>query len=114
MGNIDDILAKIDLTKGHWQVNMAEESKPMTAFIMQHGSFQFKRMLFGLVNSGSTFNRMMRIMLEGLDNVEHYVDDILIHTVTWEDHVKALDQILERIKAAELTVRPSKCKIEYS
>jgi hypothetical protein len=122
MGNPEDILAnvkndkyftKIDLAKGYWQIPMEEKSKEKTSFVTPNGSYQFTRMPFGLVNSGSTFNRMMRTMLDGLEHVDHYVDDILIHTQTWEDHLEAVQKVLQRIDNAGLTIRPSKCLVAF-
>ena len=51
------------------------------------------KMPFGLLNSAATFNRMMRKMLHNLRNIDHYMNDVLTHTVRWEDHVKTLQQL---------------------
>jgi hypothetical protein len=47
-------------------------------------------MPFGMVNSGATFNRMMRKLLSGVNDTDNYVDDVLGHTVTWERYMKML------------------------
>ena len=54
------------------------------------------------------------MLLGNLQNVDHYVDDILIHTRTWEEHTKTLKAVLKKIDDAGLTIRPSKCKIAFS
>ena len=64
-----------------------------------------------MVNSGATLMRAMRILLEGMENVEHVVNDILIHNVTWEEHLRTLQELLRRMSAANLTARPSKTVI---
>lgn len=109
----DHYFTKIDLTKGYWQVPMDEKSKPMTAFITHDGLYQFKVMPFGLVNAPATFTRIMRSLLEGLSNVDNYIDDILIHTVTWEKHIDKLKKVLNRIRLARHTARPTKCFVGY-
>ena len=48
-------------------------------------------------------------LLHGLDNVEFYWDDILVHTRTWEEHIKALRELFRRLLAAGMTIRPTKC-----
>ena len=70
-------------------------------------------MPFGLVNSGATFCRLMRIILSKLPNVDSFVDDMWIFTETWEDHMTSLRQVLDRLRSAKLTAKPSKCMIGY-
>ena len=73
---------KMDLSKGYWQVGLTEGSKPLTAFETPRGLFQFRTMSFGLINSGVTFCRLMRIILSNLQNVDSFVDDLWIFTET--------------------------------
>ncbi|GFU17395.1 retrovirus-related Pol polyprotein from transposon opus [Trichonephila clavipes] len=69
----------LDLTKGYWQIPMAEESKPYTAFATHHGHFQFCVLPFGMKNAGSTFQKVMDFVL-----VKHraycrsYIDDVAV------------------------------------
>jgi hypothetical protein len=67
-----------------------------------------------MVNSGAGFSRMMRKVLKGLQNVDIFVDDILIFTDTFSQHVKVFDQVLDRFSGAMLTAKPSTCLIGYS
>ena len=106
--------SKLDFTKGYWQIPMAEEDKHKTCFTCTLGSFQFRRMPFGLVNSGAAYNRMMRRLLDGVSDVDSFVDDVLIHSYTWDQHVKTLREVFERIRAAGLTIKPSKCSFGHS
>jgi hypothetical protein len=103
--------SKLDLSKGYWQVPLSESAKPLTAFITHDGLFQFRTMPFGLVNAPATFSRIMRKLLFGLDHVENYIDDILIFTNTWEEHIAKLGDLLHRLREANLTAKPSKCYI---
>ena len=122
MTNVDDILAKlqgdryftkIDLAKGYWQCKMAENSKQYTAFQTPTGTYRFRKMPFGLVNSGATFNRMMRRMLGKMDHTDHYVDDVLTHTALWREHMAELRVLFDKIRAAHVTIRPTKCMVGY-
>ena len=87
---------------------LAEEDVYKTAFSSPGGLYKFLRMPFGIVNSSATLMRAMRILLEDMENVEHVVDDILIHNVTWEEHLATLQKLLQRMSAAGLTARHSK------
>ena len=62
-----------------------------------------------MVNSGATLARGMRKLIDDLDDVDNYVDDIIVHTETWEGHLVALDELFHRLSEAKLTARPTKC-----
>lgn len=122
MGNIDEMFAKLsgykfisklDLTKGYWQIGLADGAKEKTAFQTPRGLFHFKVLPFGLVNSGASFVRCMRKVLEGLENVDNFVDDIILYTMTFDHHLEVLGNVLERLAIANLTAKPSKCHIGY-
>ena len=67
-------------------------------------------MPFGLVYSGAAFCRMMRDLLRRLHDTDNFVDESIVHTGSWEKHLVALHELLERLRTATLTDRPKKCK----
>ena len=105
--------SKIDLFKGYWQIPIAKVDQHKTAFVTAVGLYHFKVLPFGMVNAPAVFSRMMRKLLNGLDNVINYIDDILIFSETWEEHVRLLEEVLLRLQRAGLTARPSKCFIAF-
>jgi len=107
--NEDKYFTRIDLSKGYWQISIPEEDIPKTAFVMPDGSYEFLKMPFGMINSAATLKRAMKKLLHGLDNVEFYWDDILVHTRMWEEHIKVLRELFRRLLAAGMTIRPTKC-----
>ena len=92
---------------------MKEEDKPLTSFICHRSLFQFRVMPFGLVNTPTTFNRMVRKVLQSVDSLKSYLDDFLAHIRDWEEHLKALYNFFVRVRAANLTLKPSKCSIGF-
>ena len=54
-------------------------------------------MPFGMINSAATLKRAMKKLIEDLDDVDFYWDDILVHTRTWEEHVRALRDLFSRL-----------------
>ncbi|XP_022095014.1 uncharacterized protein LOC110981615 [Acanthaster planci] len=105
--------SKLDLSKGYWQIPIADEDKQKTAFVTAEGLYHFKVLPFGMVNAPAVFSRMMRKLLSGLDHVINYIDDILIFTETWEEHTERLREVLQRVRRAGLTARPSKCFVAF-
>ena len=102
---------KIDLTSGYWQVPLAVDSRPLTAFRTRHGLYQFKVMPFGLVNAPATFTRLMRRVTEELPDTYCYLDDVLVATKDWESHLIALDRLFTSLRTHGLRAKPSKCEV---
>jgi len=102
-----------DFCKEYWAIPMAEESKDFTTFVTSKGLMRFKAMPFGMVNFGSTYNRMVRKLLEGAQDLKNYVDYVHGHTKDWNRHMQMLRDFFERIRIANLCLRPSKCKIGF-
>ena len=103
--------SKLDLTSGYWQVPMEEQSKPLTAFRTRFGLFQFTVMPFGLVNAPATFSRLMREVTKDLVDTHCYLDDLLVATSTWEEHLCALRQLLDALRLHGLKAKPTKCEL---
>ena len=83
----DPFFSKIDLSKGYWQSPIREEDVQKTGFVTPDGEYEFLRMPFGMVNSGATLVRGVRQLLKGIPNTTAYIDDILVHTKTWDEHM---------------------------
>ena len=120
MPNPEEIYAKLnkgkyfstfDFCKGYWQIPMNIDDKEKTAFSSTLGLFQFVRMPFGLVNAGATYERMMRKLLSGMQGVANYVDDVIVFSATWNEHMFSLRELFNRVKEASLTKKPSKCSV---
>lgn len=106
-------LSSIDFSDAYHQVELDEQSREKTAFaISGKGYFAYKRMPFGLCNSGATLCRLVDSVM-GCDlepNVFVYLDDIIIATDTIEKHFDFLARIATRLKDAGLTISPDKSR----
>ena len=103
-------ITTLDLTKGYYQVPMGEDSREKTSFVTTYGKYQFVTMPFGLVSAPSTFQRLMDHVLQGLHSVSTaYLDDILICSDTWEEHVLHLTEVFGRLREAGLHIKDKKC-----
>ncbi|XP_023809406.1 uncharacterized protein LOC111947165 [Oryzias latipes] len=101
----------LDFSNVYWQVEVAEEDRGKTACTTGRGLYQWRAMPMGLSNSPATFQRMMELVLRGLP--WHiclvYLDDILIYSRSFEDHMHHLEVVLTRIKDAGLKLNSQKC-----
>lgn len=95
---------------------MSPEDIEKTAFRTHRGLFQFLRMPFGLRNGPSIFQRVMQSVLAPYLWLFClvYIDDIVIYSKTYEEHIDHLDKVLEAIEMAGITLSPSKCHLFYS
>ena len=76
--------SQMDLCKGYWQLGLSKRSRPYTAFETPKMLFQFQTMPLGLVNAGASLCSLKRIVLQGLRNVESFLDDMWTFTETWK------------------------------
>jgi hypothetical protein len=76
--------------------------------------FLFKVMPFGLQGAPATFQRMMDIVLDGHEFAAAYMDDVIIHSLTWDGHLGHISTILQRLANAGLTIKPKKCQFGMS
>ncbi len=107
-------LSKLDLQKGFHQVPVAPASRDFTAFSCRHGQFRYKRMPFGLRNAPATFQLLMQEVLRGLEEYSSaYIDEIVIFSSNWKDHLYHIDSVLARLSVHGLTGKVSKCRWGY-
>src|SRR5260363_222760 len=95
---------------------MKEEDWEKTAFVTQQGTYVFNIMPFSLCNALATFQRTMNDILykDIRKNVVVYLDDIIIYSQTYQDHILHLDIDLTKISAAGLKLNPEKCELFWN
>ena len=103
----------MDLASGYHQIAMAPEDRQKTAFATPFGLYEYTRMPFGLTGAPATFQRLMNgVMSEFLFNwLLVYLDDLLIYSLTFEDHLQHLDMVLQRIEETGLKLNLNKCQL---
>lgn len=118
---VDDLLdqlsqakyfSKLDLTSGYWQMRVKDEDIHKTAFTTRYGHFEFMVMPFGLCNAPATFQYLMNsIFQEYLDDfVVVYLDDIMVYSKTYEDHMRHLEIVFNKLQENKLYAKLDKCE----
>ena len=110
------LFTMVDMTSGYHQVPVKESDIPKTAFVTKYGLFEFLRMPMGLKSSAQTFQRVMELALQGLQwsICLIYLDDVIIYSKTFDEHILRLGLVLQRIREAGLKLKPNKCQFLQS
>lgn len=103
-----NFVTKIDLLKGYWQVGLTERAKAISAFVTMDGLYQYKVLPFGMKNSSSCFQRLINEVLKGVKGCSVYIDDILLCSREWNEHVTLLKEVFKRLDDANLAVNLKK------
>lgn len=103
-------ITTLDLTKGYWQIPVEPSSQNKTGFALPFGKYEFLVMPFGLAGAPAIFQQLMDSLFNDMaGKVATYLDDIVIYSQTWTDHLAHVHEALDRLQKAGLTLKPSKC-----
>jgi hypothetical protein len=110
--------SKLDMSQAYLQLPLEDESAELVTVNTHKGLFRYNRLPFGVASALCIFQRYMESLLQGIDGVLVYIDDILVMGSTVDEHICTLDKVFERIVSAGLTLNKSKCyflrpRIEY-
>ena len=106
--------SSLDIKSAYWQVEVEEADKEKTAFTVGPlGFYECNRMPFGLSNAPATFQRLMENCLGDMNmhSCLIYLDDIVVFSRTFEEHIERLEKVFERLVEAGLKLSPAKCNL---
>jgi hypothetical protein len=101
----------LDLRSGFHQVELDEDSIPKTktAFSTHDSHWEWLRCPFGLKNLPADFSRIMFMIFGDLPFAVPYIDDLILFSKTFEEHLEPIKIVLERLKEANLKLNLKKC-----
>ena len=103
-------VSKFDLLKGYWQVPLTQRAKELSAFVTPDNFLQYNVMPFGVRNAPATFQRLINHVLAGMPGCEAYLDDVVLFSSTWQEHLEQIRELFQRFSSANLTVNLAKCE----
>lgn len=108
----------LDLSQAYLQLPLHEDSKQYLTINTHKGLYQYNRLPFGVASAPGIFQRAMDTLLQGIEGVCVYLDDILVMGRSVEQHVATLTEVLERLSKANLKLNQPKCifmasRVEY-
>jgi hypothetical protein len=112
--------SKMDMASAYNQFPVKEDSIKLTAFVTRYGTFECTVMPFGLCNAPATCMRYVQHVLSDLLDtcVVAYLDDLLVHSPSREQHLIDLRNVMDRLQKADLRLKRKKCffgvdEVEY-
>lgn len=102
----------LDLASGFHQIPIKAEDRAKTAFSTPNGHYEFSRMPFGLRNAPAAFQRLMDVVLTGMQGKRCfvYLDDIVVYASSLQDHEERLTAVFTQLQKANLKIQPDKCE----
>ena len=92
-------------------MGLSERAQELSAFITPFGLYQCKVMPFGMRNSAATFQRLMNLILHDIPGCSVYIDDVVVYSDSWEEHLKILKNVFKALEGAGLVVNLCKSEI---
>ena len=101
----------LDVAWGYWHIEMDPNSIDKTAFVTNEGHYEWLVMPFGLKNAPATFQRIIQQILGPLlyKGAINYLDDIIIYSETFEEHMQLLEEVLHRLSQNNIKLKLKKC-----
>ena len=105
------LLSFMDAISGYNQIKMDKEDQEKTSFITSQGLLCYKVMPFGLKNAEATYQRLVNHMFRPQigQNVEVYVDDMLVKSLDEERHLDDLQKTFDTLRRHQMKLIPNKC-----
>ena len=97
-------VSTFDMLKGYWQVPLTQRAREVSAFVTPSGLYQYKVMPFGMKNAPATFQRMVNKLVRDIDGCEGYIDDVVIYSDNWSDHIHQIKRFFQIMREAKLTI----------
>ena len=104
-------VSTFDMLKGYWQVPLTQRARQISAFVTPSGFYQYKVMPFGMKNAPATFQRMVNKLVQDIDGCEGYIDDVVIFSDIWSDHIRQIKRFFQIMREAKLTINLMKSEL---
>ena len=106
-----EIFSTLDIVSAFWHIKLSDDAAKKTSFTTRKGKFEFTSLCFGLVDSPAVFNSMLSHVLMDIIGfgVLVYLDDIIVYSKNFTEHINKIDQLLKIFGNAGLKIKLQKC-----
>ena len=103
------VFSKLDLKWGYHQIELSEESRPITTFVTHKGLFRYKRLMFGITSALEKYQQVIQQVLNDCSGTANISDDVIFHGSDTAEHDERLKNVLTRLRVKGLTLNEEKC-----
>ena len=104
--------SKLDASQAFWQIKLCDKSKDYTTFNTPFGRWAYDRLPYGVCSAPEVFHKVMEQMMENINGVRVYMDDILVWGHTEKEHDEHLEAVRDRIRKYGLMMNQEKCVVK--
>ena len=104
------IFSKLDLSQAYLQLQLDEASIPYVSINTHQGLYAYTRLPFGVASAHAIFQKMMDKVLQGLEGVLCYIDDILVSSKDEASHFQLLGEVFNRLEQHGFRLKQEKCE----
>jgi chemotaxis protein histidine kinase CheA len=105
------VISTLDCSQGYYQIPLRPEDRHKTAFVTNSGLWEYLVLPFGIRTASATFQRTIEAILRPrcASFARPYIDDVAVHSPTFEKHLSQLSKVLTDVANAGLTLKLAKC-----
>ena len=104
------VFSKVDMLKSYHQIPLTESSAAKTVVLSPWGTFKFVKLAMGLRNAAQSFQKMMDSILNNMEGIFCYLDDVLVYSKTEAEHREIVEELFKRLNDNGLTISLKKCE----
>ena len=103
------VFSKMDFKSAFWQIELEEQSRKLTVFHANNKLYRYKRLTMGMKPSQGELTQVLQPIFADIGQAHLIHDDLLIGTVTYEEHIEVIEKVMKAISKANLTLNAPKC-----
>jgi hypothetical protein len=103
-----EYISVLDVSNAYLCVEIHPDSRDFFGLVTTRGTYRCVRMMFGAKNSGAMYCRLMQKVMGGQKHCQWYIDDLVVHTPTFEEHLVVLGEVLTRLAESRLLLKAEK------
>lgn len=105
-------VSKFDFLKDYYLIRLSRNPQDLASLVKPHGLFLYKGMPFGLRKASATFQHMINHVIAGFGEVRAYIDDIIVLSNTWKEHMQLLEELFKNLDEVNFTINLSKSEFD--